>query len=166
MRVSEERLRQAIATLHEQMQKQPRTSDGGFWHKQRYPYQMWLDGLFMASPFLAHYGKVFEEPAMFDEVLEALLASGRTVTAGASEPGGIGSQGAHGAVSPKTAGSASQYITVHVDDIDTHYERARAAGARIDRGPHDHARDYRVYEALDLEGHRWRFLQWLREPSL
>ena len=77
---------------------------------------------------------------------------------------GIGSQGAHGAVSPKSAGSASQYITVHVDDIDAHYERARDEGARIDRGPHDHARDYRVYEALDLEGHRWRFLQWLRQP--
>jgi len=28
---------------------------------------------------------------------------------------------------------------------------------------HDHLRDYRVYEALDPEGHRWRFLQWLRE---
>ena len=56
--------------------------------------------------------------------------------------------------------------TVHVqlvDDIDAHYERALAAGARIDRGPHDHAREYRVYEALDIEGHRWRFLQWLRE---
>jgi uncharacterized glyoxalase superfamily protein PhnB len=76
---------------------------------------------------------------------------------------GIGSQGAHGAVSPKTAGSASQYISVYIDDIDAHYERARAAGARIDRGPHDHAREYRVYEALDLEGHRWRFLQWLHE---
>jgi uncharacterized glyoxalase superfamily protein PhnB len=79
---------------------------------------------------------------------------------------GIGSQGAHGAVSPKTAGSASQYISVYIDDIDAHYERALAAGARIDRGPHDHAREYRVYEALDLEGHRWRFLQWLHEaPS-
>jgi len=76
---------------------------------------------------------------------------------------GIGSQGAHGAVSPKRAGSASQYISVYVDDIDAHYERALAAGARIDRGPHDHAREYRVYEALDIEGHRWRFLQWLRE---
>jgi uncharacterized glyoxalase superfamily protein PhnB len=76
---------------------------------------------------------------------------------------GIGSQGAHGAVSPKTAGSASQYISVYIEDIDAHYERALAAGARIDRGPHNHAREYRVYEALDLEGHRWRFLQWLRE---
>ncbi|HUG09918.1 MAG TPA: glycoside hydrolase family 88 protein [Opitutaceae bacterium] len=66
--VREPRLRTAIETMREQMQKHPRTSDGGFWHKLRYPHQMWLDGLFMASPFLAHYGKVFEEPAMFDEV--------------------------------------------------------------------------------------------------
>lgn len=63
----------AIDTLHAQMQKHPRTSDGGFWHKLRYPNQMWLDGLFMASPFLAHYGKVFEEPAMFDEVAKQII---------------------------------------------------------------------------------------------
>jgi uncharacterized glyoxalase superfamily protein PhnB len=74
---------------------------------------------------------------------------------------GIGTQGAHGAISPKTAGSASQYISVYVDDIDAHYERARAAGAKIGRGPRDHAREYRAYEALDLEGHRWRFVQWM-----
>jgi unsaturated rhamnogalacturonyl hydrolase len=53
-------MKQAIDTLYGQMQKHPRTSDGGYWHKLRYPNQMWLDGLFMASPFLAHYGKVFE----------------------------------------------------------------------------------------------------------
>jgi uncharacterized glyoxalase superfamily protein PhnB len=74
---------------------------------------------------------------------------------------GIGTQGAHGATSPKSAGSASQYISVYVDDIDAHYERARAAGAQIGRGPRDHAREYRAYEALDLEGHRWRFVQWM-----
>jgi len=74
---------------------------------------------------------------------------------------GIGSQGAHGAISPKSAGIESQYISVYVDDIDAHYERARAAGAQIGRGPRDHARDYRAYEALDLEGHRWRFVQWM-----
>jgi uncharacterized glyoxalase superfamily protein PhnB len=74
---------------------------------------------------------------------------------------GIGTQGAHGAISPKTAGSASGYISVYVDDIDAHYERARAAGAQTGRGPRDHGRDYRAYEALDLEGHRWRFVQWM-----
>jgi uncharacterized glyoxalase superfamily protein PhnB len=76
---------------------------------------------------------------------------------------GLGAQGAHGAFSPKRAGTATQYLTVHVDDIDAHHQRALASGARIVSRLHDHLRDYRVYEALDLEGHRWRFLQWLRE---
>jgi len=75
---------------------------------------------------------------------------------------GLGAQGAHGAFSPKTAGTATQYITVHVDDIDTHYERARAAGAQIESVPHVSGRTHRAYEALDLEGHRWRFLQPIR----
>jgi unsaturated rhamnogalacturonyl hydrolase len=33
---------------------------------------MWLDGLYMGSPFLAHYGKVFNEPAAFDEVVRQI----------------------------------------------------------------------------------------------
>ena len=79
---------------------------------------------------------------------------------------GLGAQGAHGAFSPMRAGTASQYITVHVDDIDAHHQRAVGAGAQIVSRLHDHLRDYRVYEALDLEGHRWRFLQSLRDvPS-
>jgi uncharacterized glyoxalase superfamily protein PhnB len=72
---------------------------------------------------------------------------------------GIGTQGAHGAVSPKMAGIASQYISVWVDDVDAHYERARGAGAHIASGLRDHSRGIRAYEALDVEGHRWRFLQ-------
>src|SRR5215472_5933903 len=71
-------------------------------------------------------------------------------------------QGAHGAFSPKTVGTTTQYITVHVDDIDTHHQRAVASGAEIVSRLHDHLREYRVYEALDPEGHRWRFLQPLR----
>jgi unsaturated rhamnogalacturonyl hydrolase len=67
------RLKTALTTLREQMRRHPRTSEGGFWHKQRYPHQMWLDGLFMASPFLAHYAKVFEEPALFDDVANQIL---------------------------------------------------------------------------------------------
>ena len=47
------------------------------WHKLRYPHQMWLDGLFMASPFLAHYAKVFEEPALFDDVANQILLMDR-----------------------------------------------------------------------------------------
>ena len=72
---------------------------------------------------------------------------------------GIGTQGAHGAISPKSAGIETQYISVYVDDVDAHYQRALAAGARIAR----ELRERHVYEALDVEGHRWRFLQQPRE---
>ena len=76
---------------------------------------------------------------------------------------GIGGQGAHGAVSPKRGGIESQYISVFVADVDAHLRRARAAGARIAGGPYDHAWGERSYEALDPEGHRWRFRQRTRE---
>ncbi|HND60922.1 MAG TPA: glycoside hydrolase family 88 protein [Opitutaceae bacterium] len=67
------RLKTALATLRGQLARQPRTSEGGFWHKQRYPGQMWLDGVYMASPFLAHAGKAEGDPAAFDEVARQLL---------------------------------------------------------------------------------------------
>ena len=76
---------------------------------------------------------------------------------------GIGGQGAHGAISPKSAGVESQYISVYVDDVDAHHRRAFAAGARIANGLRDHFWGDRTYEALDLEGHRWRFHQRMRE---
>jgi len=78
---------------------------------------------------------------------------------------GLGTQGAHGARSPQSGGIASQYISVRVDDVDAHYQRALAAGARIASGLRDHSRGVRAYEALDVEGHRWRFLQQREVPS-
>ncbi|MGZ8491353.1 MAG: glycoside hydrolase family 88 protein, partial [Gemmatirosa sp.] len=47
-RTDDPRYRKAIETLRDQLRTHPRTSEGGFWHKQIYPQQMWLDGLFMA----------------------------------------------------------------------------------------------------------------------
>lgn len=73
----EDRYKAAAGILREQLAKQPRTSDGGFWHKQRYPWQMWLDGLYMGSPFLAQYGKVFQEPAVFDDVVQQIVLMDR-----------------------------------------------------------------------------------------
>lgn len=58
----------ALQLLRSQMKTHPRISNGGYWHKQIYPHQVWLDGLYMAGPFLAEYGKTFDEPALFDEV--------------------------------------------------------------------------------------------------
>ena len=67
----------AAHLLRGQMARHPRTSEGGFWHKKRYPHQMWLDGLYMASPFLAQYAGLFEEPALFDDVANQIILMDR-----------------------------------------------------------------------------------------
>jgi unsaturated rhamnogalacturonyl hydrolase len=64
----EQRYRQAMDKLREQLRHHPRTKEGGFWHKQIYPYQMWLDGIYMGSVFYAEYGATFDEPELFDDV--------------------------------------------------------------------------------------------------
>jgi unsaturated rhamnogalacturonyl hydrolase len=58
----------AATTLYEQLQQQPRNADGGFWHKQRYPNQMWLDGLYMAEPFYAEYSSISHHPENFADI--------------------------------------------------------------------------------------------------
>ena len=63
------RYQKALATLVTQLKGQPRTSDGGFWHKQRYPHQMWLDGLYMGAPFYAQYLQAIgADASAFDDV--------------------------------------------------------------------------------------------------
>jgi unsaturated rhamnogalacturonyl hydrolase len=64
----DEKYKNAIQLLREQAKSQPRTAAGGFWHKNIYPNQMWLDGIYMASPFLAEYALRFNEPALFDDI--------------------------------------------------------------------------------------------------
>ena len=58
----------AVQGLRKQLDGQPRTKEGGFWHKKIYTNQMWLDGLYMAEPFYAEYSQVFKQPAGFDDV--------------------------------------------------------------------------------------------------
>lgn len=67
-----EKYRKAMQQLLVQIEEQPRTSDGGFWHKQRYEHQMWLDGLYMCSPFLAQYGATFGEPQWIEEAVKQI----------------------------------------------------------------------------------------------
>ncbi|HEV7473987.1 MAG TPA: glycoside hydrolase family 88 protein [Pyrinomonadaceae bacterium] len=64
----QEKYRKAAALLREQLKTHPRTSEGGFWHKQIYPYQMWLDGLYMGEPFYAEYAATFHDTAAFDDI--------------------------------------------------------------------------------------------------
>jgi unsaturated rhamnogalacturonyl hydrolase len=67
-RTRDDRYRRALDLLRAQMATQPRTLSNGFWHKQIYPNQMWLDGIYMAGPFLAEYARRFNEPATFEDV--------------------------------------------------------------------------------------------------
>jgi unsaturated rhamnogalacturonyl hydrolase len=60
----------AMDRLVRQMRYHPRTTDGGFWHKLIYQHQMWLDGLYMAAPFLAQYGAEFDQPEWIDEAVK------------------------------------------------------------------------------------------------
>lgn len=65
----EQRFRRAADKLREQLRDHPRLSNGAFWHKQRYPYQLWLDGVYMGMPFLAEYSLVYEEGASVKEAV-------------------------------------------------------------------------------------------------
>jgi len=58
----------AMQTLKKQLEGQPRTSTGGFWHKQIYTNQMWLDGLYMGEPFYAQYTATFENGKNLNDV--------------------------------------------------------------------------------------------------
>jgi len=71
-RTGDERYRKAIEILREQMRTHPRNNANGFWHKQIYPYQMWLDGIYMAGPFLSEYALRFNETETFDDVVHQI----------------------------------------------------------------------------------------------
>ena len=63
----------AAKFIHDQLAVQPRTASGGYWHKQVYPNQMWLDSAFMAEPFRAAYAVTFQEPGDWDDIAKQLL---------------------------------------------------------------------------------------------
>ena len=62
-----------------------------------------------------------------------------------------------GMASPQSLGTATQALCVYVDDLDAHFERARAAGAEITSPPQDTDFGAREYHARDVEGHLWTF---------
>ncbi len=59
----------AMDRLVDQMKLHPRTLEGAFWHKLIYPHQVWLDGLYMGSPFLAEYAITFNQPELIEDVI-------------------------------------------------------------------------------------------------
>ncbi len=69
----EEKYKKAAELVRSQFDGHPRISSGGFWHKQIYPWQMWLDGLYMGCPFYAEYSLIFNEPEQFDDVVKQFI---------------------------------------------------------------------------------------------
>ena len=63
-----EKYRKAIETLYGQIQRQPRTHEGNFWHKAIYPNQVWLDGLYMAQVFYSRYTTDFEGGKNYEDI--------------------------------------------------------------------------------------------------
>ena len=61
--------------------------------------------------------------------------------------------------SPKKVGKTTQSVKVYVDDVDQHFERAKAAGAKITSERADGFWGGRFYRASDCEGHSWEFSQ-------
>ena len=72
-RTGEPRYRQVLDTLYAQLCTHPRNEDGGFWHKQIYPNQMWLDGLYMGEPFYAEYAQRYLEGEAYDRAIADIV---------------------------------------------------------------------------------------------
>lgn len=82
-KTGEERYARAARWLRARFDEFPRNTAGGFWHKQKYPNEMWLDGIYMAEPFLVRYGRLFSEQACLDTaVAQTRLIAERTRAGG------------------------------------------------------------------------------------
>lgn len=69
----DERYKKAADLLREQLRRHPRTMEGSFWHKQIYPYQVWLDGLYMGSVFYGKYIHTYGEEENWEDVINQFL---------------------------------------------------------------------------------------------
>ncbi|TYP76552.1 glycoside hydrolase family 88/105 protein [Paenibacillus methanolicus] len=65
-RTGDERYKKALYDLVPPLKDWKTNPSGGFWHKERYPNQMWLDSLYMAGPIAVQFGKTFGDPDYFD----------------------------------------------------------------------------------------------------
>ncbi len=72
-----EKYKLAMDLLVKQLKNHPRTHEGVFWHKLIYPHQIWLDGLYMADPFLAQYAVTFNELDWINDVVNQFLVTAK-----------------------------------------------------------------------------------------
>lgn len=65
----------ALDSLRSQLDTHPRVKAGAFWHKKVYPHQVWLDGIYMGSPFYARYCNEFDQPQYYDDVTRQIIVA-------------------------------------------------------------------------------------------
>ena len=82
----DKKYRRVLGKIREQIDSQPRTDDGIFWHKQIYPHQVWLDGLYMAQPFYAEYTKRFTPKKDRDSLFSDIAAHFRNAAKHTYDP--------------------------------------------------------------------------------
>ncbi|TCO93052.1 unsaturated rhamnogalacturonyl hydrolase [Bacteroides heparinolyticus] len=73
----DEKYKKALALLRSQLDEHPRNDDGGFWHKQIYPNQVWLDGVYMGAPFYAEYAYRNNRVGDYADVINQFLMAAR-----------------------------------------------------------------------------------------
>lgn len=77
----DKRYRRVLRMIREQIDTQPRTESGEFWHKKIYPHQVWLDGFYMALPFYAEYTKRYapddQADSLFSDIVHQFTAGAR-----------------------------------------------------------------------------------------
>ena len=65
--------KKAIDYMRTQLDEHPRTHEGSFWHKKIYPWQVWLDGLYMGQPFYAEYTMHYKQDSAFDDIAKQFI---------------------------------------------------------------------------------------------
>ncbi len=71
------KIKKAIDLLRSQLDTHPRNDDGGFWHKEIYPHQVWLDGVYMGTPFMAEYAERYNRPQDFADCINQIRMAAR-----------------------------------------------------------------------------------------
>jgi unsaturated rhamnogalacturonyl hydrolase len=75
----EDRFVGAMGAQFSQLLSHPRTKSGNYWHKNIYPHQVWLDGLYMAQPFQTQYARVTDRPELFEDTVAQFCFVGRAL---------------------------------------------------------------------------------------
>jgi PhnB protein len=123
------------------------------------PYLLYEDGNAAVEFLTSTFG--------FEEKVRSRSPEGRTWHAELALGDGLVYLGEPGGDyrSPRRLGATTSSIYVVVDDVDAHYEHAKAAGAEIVDEPEDKDYGDRRYFARDPEGHEWFFAQRLRQVA-